>query len=71
MSVDRFAGDLGASQKEMFFRIALMLLVVWLLGIVGVYQLGEMVHAFLAVGLMFLFLAFLEGRREIDTPAGQ
>jgi hypothetical protein len=41
---------------------ALLLLVVWLLGVIGVYNGGELVHVLLLVGLMLLLLAVLKGR---------
>jgi hypothetical protein len=50
------------SGGEMLLKIGLVLLVVWLLGIVGVYRLGQNVHFFLLVGLMLLLLGFLKAR---------
>ena len=46
----------------MLFRIALVLLAAWLLGVVGVYTVGDLVHVLLLVGLMLLLLAFLRAR---------
>ena len=46
----------------MLFKTALVLLVAWLLGVLGVYRLGELVHLLLLVGLMLLLLAFLKAR---------
>ena len=50
----------------MLFKIALVLLSVWLIGVVGVYNVGDLVHVLLLVGLMLLLLAFLRAR---DTAA--
>ena len=50
------------SGGEMLLKIGLILLVAWLLGIVGVYRLGQNVHIFLLVGLMLLLLGFLRAR---------
>jgi hypothetical protein len=36
----------------MLFKIALALLIVWLLGMFGVYRGGDLAHVFLLVGLM-------------------
>ena len=52
----------------MLLKIGLVLLLGWLLGIVGVYQLGQNVHFLLLVGLMLLLLAFLKAR---DATAGK
>jgi hypothetical protein len=46
----------------MLFKTALLLLVAWGLGVVGVYQIGDLVHVFLIVGLMLVLLAFLRAR---------
>ncbi len=46
----------------MLFKIALVLVAIWLLGLVGVYRVGDLVHVFLLVGLMLLLLAMLKAR---------
>ena len=46
----------------MLLKIGLVLLVAWLLGIAGVYRLGQNVHIFLLAGLMLLLLGFLKAR---------
>lgn len=46
----------------MLFKIAITLLVVWLLGMFGVYRVGDLAHIFLLVGLMLLLLAVLKAR---------
>lgn len=46
----------------MLFWTALALLAAWLVGVLGVYTLGELVHVLLLVGLMLLLLAFLKAR---------
>lgn len=45
----------------MLLKAGLMLLVAWLLGIVGVYDVGTLVHVLLLVGLMLLLLAVAKG----------
>jgi hypothetical protein len=46
----------------MLFKAAIVLLAIWLLGMVGVYPAGDLVHVFLLVGLMLLLLAMLKAR---------
>lgn len=46
----------------MLFKIALVLLSSWLVGVVGVYDVGDLVHVLLLVGLMLLLLACLRAR---------
>jgi hypothetical protein len=44
------------------FTLALSLLVVWLLGVLGLFRIGELVHVLLLAGLMLLLVAALKGR---------
>ena len=46
----------------MLFKTAIALLIVWLLGMLGVYRVGDLTHVFLLVGLMLLLLAVLKAR---------
>jgi hypothetical protein len=47
---------------DMLFKISLVLLSLWLIGVVGVYRVGDLVHVLLLAGLMLLLLAFLRAR---------
>ena len=42
--------------------VFVVLLILWLLGVVGVYRIGELVHILLLVGLTLLLLAFVKAR---------
>ena len=46
----------------MLLKFGLVLLAAWLLGMFGVYRLGQSLHVFLLVGLMLLLLGFLKAR---------
>src|SRR5688572_32181974 len=61
-----FARALITRRRDMFIKAGFVLLVVWLLGILGVYRGGTLVHVLLLVGLMLLLLGFLKAR---DTAA--
>ena len=54
----------------MLFKIALALLLVWGLGIAGVFAIGQIVHVLLLVGLLLLLLSVRQGARGRDTSAG-
>ncbi len=59
---------------DMLFKIALALLAVWLLGVLGLYTIGDLVHVLLLGGLFLLLLAFLRardaaGRRAVSGPS--
>ena len=60
----------------MLLKAAILLLIAWLLGIVGVYDVGSLVHVLLLVGLMLLLLGMLQARdaaarRRNDSSAGE
>jgi hypothetical protein len=58
----------------MLFKAAFVLLAIWLLGrllgIIGVYPVGNIVHVFLLVGLMLLLLAVAKARDAAVRPPG-
>ena len=47
----------------MLFTIAVILFIAWLLGIVGVYTIGSVVHALLVIALVLFVIGFFTGRR--------
>jgi Family of unknown function (DUF5670) len=53
----------------MLFGIAVVLLVAWVLGVLGLYQMGDAVHVLLLAGLLLLLLAFLKAREAAVTRA--
>jgi hypothetical protein len=46
----------------MLLKVALVLLLVWLVGALGVYDIGDAVHVLLLVGGMLLLLGILKAR---------
>jgi hypothetical protein len=46
----------------MLFTTALVLLVAWLLGVLGVYTVGKSVHVLLLIGLLLMLLALVKAR---------
>ena len=49
----------------MYVKTALVLLIAWLFGILGVYNIGTPVHILLLLGLLFLLVAFVDRRRMV------
>ena len=49
----------------MLFTLAVILFVLWLLGVVGTYTIGGIVHLFLVIALVLFVLGLLSGRRTI------
>jgi hypothetical protein len=49
----------------MLYTIAVVLLVLWLLGLVTSYTLGGFVHILLVVALVLILINFISGRRSL------
>jgi Family of unknown function (DUF5670) len=49
----------------MLYTIAVILLVAWLLGLVGIYTIGSFVHVLLVVALVLFVVGLLGGRRAL------
>jgi hypothetical protein len=48
-------------------KAAVVLLVVWLFGVAGIYNIGTLVHVVLLAGLMLLLLGSLKERDAAST----
>jgi len=49
----------------MLYTLAVILLVLWLLGIVGTYTIGGIVHVLLVVAIVLFLVGLLSGRRTV------
>lgn len=49
-----------ANGGKSFLKAALLLLAVWFLGVLGLYDAGTLVHVFLLIGLLMLLLGALK-----------
>ena len=49
----------------MLYTIAVILLIAWLLGFVGIYTVGAFVHVLLVVALVLFVVGLLGGRRTL------
>lgn len=54
----------------MLLKIALVVLIIWLAGVLGVFDAGTLVHVFLLVGLMLFLLGALKAREAAIRPSG-
>ena len=59
------AGPTPRRRIHMLYSIALILLVAWLLGIVGTYTLGPLVHVLLVVAIVLFLVGLVSGRRKL------
>ena len=49
----------------MLFTFAVILLVLWLLGVVGTYTIGAFVHVLLVAALVLFVMGLLSSRRTV------
>ena len=49
----------------MLYTIAVILMIAWLLGFVGIYAIGSFVHVLLVVAIVLLLFGFLSRRRTL------
>lgn len=49
----------------MLYTIAVILLIAWLLGFVGIYTIGSFVHVLLVVAIVLFLVGLLGGRRTV------
>ena len=47
----------------MLYTIAIILLILWLLGLVTSYTMGGLIHVLLVIALVMVLLNFISGRR--------
>ncbi len=47
----------------MLYTLAVILLILWLLGVVTSYTMGGVIHVLLVVALVMVLLNFISGRR--------
>jgi hypothetical protein len=51
--------------KNMLYTIAVVLLVLWLLGLVSGYAIGGLIHILLVVAIVMVLLRVIQGRRAL------
>lgn len=49
----------------MLYTLALVLLIAWLLGFVGVYTIGSVIHVLLVIAVVLFLIGLLGGRRTV------
>ena len=47
----------------MLFTIAVVLIILWLLGLITSYTMGGIIHLFLVIALVMILLSLFAGRR--------
>jgi hypothetical protein len=49
----------------MLWTIAVILLILWLLGLVSGYTLGYYIHILLVIAIVVVLIGFIQGRRSV------
>jgi hypothetical protein len=49
----------------MLYTIALVMIVLWLLGLVSSYTMGGLIHILLVVAVVMVLLRLIQGRRAV------
>jgi hypothetical protein len=50
----------------MLYTIAVVLIVLWLLGLVSSYTMGGFIHILLVVAILMILINFITGRRRLS-----
>lgn len=51
--------------KHMLIAIGIILLILWLLGVVGVYSIGWFIHILLVVAIIVFLVRVIQGRNPL------
>jgi hypothetical protein len=51
-------------ESAMLYSVAIVLLILWILGLVSSYTLGGFIHVLLVVALIVILVNFISGRRS-------
>jgi len=49
----------------MLYTIAVVLIILWLLGLVNSYFMGGLIHVLLVIALVMVLVNFISGRRRV------
>jgi hypothetical protein len=54
-----------AKEEAMLYTIAVVLLILWLLGLVSGFTMGAFIHVLLVIALVLVLVQFVSGRRVV------
>jgi Family of unknown function (DUF5670) len=49
----------------MLWTIAVVLIILWLLGLVSSYTMGGLIHILLVIAIIMILVSFISGRRSL------
>jgi hypothetical protein len=53
-------------EKFMLYTIAVILIVLWLLGMVTGYTIGSFIHILLVIAVVMILVNFISGRKRVN-----
>jgi hypothetical protein len=56
---------LKGKEKRMLYTLAVVLLILWLLGLVSSYTMGGFIHILLVVAVVMVLVRLIQGRRVL------
>jgi hypothetical protein len=59
------AGPTPRRRIHMLYTVAVILLIAWLLGFVGIYTIGAFVHVLLVIAIVLFLVGLVSGRRVL------
>jgi Flp pilus assembly protein TadB len=59
------SGTKQTEEKHMLYTIAVVLIVLWLLGLVTSYTMGGFIHILLAIAVIMILVNLISGRRTV------
>jgi Family of unknown function (DUF5670) len=61
------ASRVRAERPSMLYTIAVVMILLWLLGLVSSYTMGGFIHILLVIAIIMLLVRLIGGRRAIDV----
>lgn len=55
--------EIGLKEPEMLYTVAVILAILWILGIVSSYTMGGLIHLLLVLAIIVVVIKALQGRR--------
>jgi Family of unknown function (DUF5670) len=63
VSISQYASDLRQRRNTVLYTIAVVLIVLWLLGLITSYTMGGVIHVLLVIAIVMILIQVIQGRR--------
>ena len=58
-------GSINTKEDDMLWTIAVILIILWVLGLVSSYTMGGLIHVLLVIAIVVVLLNVIQGRRAL------